>query len=103
MTAEMMTMKSVTCTPIRFKSCTHLQCIELTSWTSYSKSVHSPICPICSRSCNPSELIIDGFTQAILKETSEHIDSVVIDVENNCAWFIPRPGSEETTLKLVEE
>jgi len=89
-------------TPIRFKSCTHLQCIELTSWMAISKDRFSPTCPICNRSCIPSELIIDGFTQEILKETSEDVDSVSVDVENGCAWSTPRSSSDES-LKLLDE
>jgi len=42
------------------------------------------LCPVCEKVLNPDDLIIDGYFDQILKETSEDVDDVV--VENDGEW-----------------
>jgi len=84
--------------PVRFRTCKHLQCTELSSWKSYSREQYGSVsCPICSRPGNT--LIKDEFTLEILNSVSLDVDTVVLDAENDLAWSttnINRTGSYES-------
>lgn len=82
--------------PVRFETCKHLQCMELSAWQQYSSNITygKPNCPVCNRPGD--QLITDDFTLEILKAVPESVDSVTLDVEKDLAWSIEKPGSTST-------
>lgn len=79
--------------PVRFSTCKHLQCMELSAWQSYSSAntYGKAACPVCNK---PGTMLIkDGFTLEILEAVPESVDTVTLDVENNLAWSLAKPGS----------
>ncbi|KAF8445886.1 PINIT domain-containing protein [Boletus edulis BED1] len=71
-------------TPSRSILCVHPQCFDATSWFSCMEQTTTWLCPVCEKVLNPDDLIIDGYFDQILKETSEDVDDVV--VENDGQW-----------------
>lgn len=78
-------------TPIRFGSCKHLQCLDLTSWPNHETENAARYCPLCGKETYGA--FIDGFTKEIIEATRETVDSVTIDVDNGCAWRLPTATS----------
>ncbi|KAH0838266.1 miz zinc finger protein [Lanmaoa asiatica] len=71
-------------TPCRSTLCVHPQCFDATSWFSCMEQTTTWLCPVCEKVLNPDDLIIDGYFDQILKETSEDVDDVM--VENDGQW-----------------
>ncbi|KAF9229229.1 hypothetical protein BS17DRAFT_771202 [Gyrodon lividus] len=71
-------------TPCRSVLCVHPQCFDATSWLSCMEQTTTWLCPVCEKVLNPDDLIIDGYFDEILKETSEDADDVI--VENDGQW-----------------
>jgi len=79
-------------TPVRFRNCNHLQCIDETSWKSVVqdftvRKFFSLNCPLCSKTVRgPFDGFIDGFFVEILQKMNESVDEVIVDVENGCSY-----------------
>ncbi|KIJ68507.1 hypothetical protein HYDPIDRAFT_146698 [Hydnomerulius pinastri MD-312] len=71
-------------TPCRSSACVHSQCFDATSWFSCMEQTTTWLCPVCEKTLNPDELIIDGYFDQILNDTSEDVDDVI--VENDGQW-----------------
>ncbi|KAG9314317.1 putative E3 SUMO-protein ligase [Chiua virens] len=71
-------------TPCRSTLCVHPQCFDATSWFSVMEQTTTWLCPVCEKTLNPDDLVIDGYFDHILKETTEDIEDVV--VENDGQW-----------------
>lgn len=87
--------------PIRFDSCTHLQCWELGSWLDYSKASGSstPPCPICGKAGQPdnASIVVCGYVLEVLSQVDEAVAKVEVSVENGLAWSAHRrrPAAEK--------
>jgi E3 SUMO-protein ligase PIAS1 len=71
-------------TPCRSALCVHPQCFDATSWFSCMEQTTTWLCPVCEKALNADDLLIDGFFDQILKETSESVEDVI--VENDGQW-----------------
>ncbi|KZT30596.1 hypothetical protein NEOLEDRAFT_1126188 [Neolentinus lepideus HHB14362 ss-1] len=71
-------------TPTRSAVCVHSQCFDATSWFSMMEQTTTWLCPVCERVLNVDDLIVDGYFDDILKNTSEDVEDVV--VEANGEW-----------------
>lgn len=71
-------------TPCRSILCPHPQCFDATSWFSCMEQTTTWLCPVCEKVLNYEDLIIDGYFDQILKDTSESVDDVI--VESDGQW-----------------
>ncbi|KAI6047681.1 PINIT domain-containing protein [Pisolithus marmoratus] len=71
-------------TPCRSALCVHSQCFDATSWFSCMEQTTTWLCPVCEKTVNPDDLIIDGYFDQILRDTPEDVEDVV--VENDGQW-----------------
>ncbi|KAI7895266.1 PINIT domain-containing protein [Mucor mucedo] len=67
-------------TPIRSKSCNHLQCFDATTFLTMNEQTPTWSCPVCQRRIETWEdLIVDEFFSQMLVNTPKHIDSVRVE------------------------
>ncbi|KAF7339508.1 hypothetical protein MSAN_02165200 [Mycena sanguinolenta] len=71
-------------TPCRSRKCTHSQCFDATSWYSVMEQTTTWLCPVCERTLDPRDLIVDGYVDEILKTCPESVEDVI--VEANGEW-----------------
>ncbi|TDL28606.1 hypothetical protein BD410DRAFT_862701 [Rickenella mellea] len=72
-------------TPCKSDKCVHSQCFDGTSWYSVMEQTTTWLCPVCEKVLNWEDLIVDGFFDAILRQTPESVEEVV--VEPNGEWY----------------
>jgi hypothetical protein len=62
--------------PVRFRFCTHLSCMDKTSWEHHRTSLgHFPRCPECQKKVDPTkDLIMDEILPEILASTKTQIE-----------------------------
>ncbi|GAA5796224.1 hypothetical protein HPULCUR_001594 [Helicostylum pulchrum] len=67
-------------TPIRSKSCNHLQCFDASTFLTMNEQTPTWSCPVCYRPIKSWEdLIVDEFFAQMLLNTPRHIDSVRVE------------------------
>ncbi|EDR14963.1 uncharacterized protein LACBIDRAFT_300609 [Laccaria bicolor S238N-H82] len=71
-------------TPCRSSKCVHAQCFDATSWFSMMEQTTTWLCPVCEKTLDYKDLIIDGYFDEILKETPESVEDVI--VESDSEW-----------------
>lgn len=47
-------------TPCRSSKCVHVQCFDAMSWYSVNEQTTTWSCPVCEKSINHEDLIVDG-------------------------------------------
>ncbi|KAG8919172.1 SUMO ligase siz1 [Tulasnella sp. 417] len=70
--------------PIRSSACPHPACFDADSWYSMMEVTTTWQCPICEKTLNLDEMIVDGYFDNILKTTDEDVEDVI--VESNGEW-----------------
>ncbi|KAJ7293528.1 PINIT domain-containing protein [Mycena rebaudengoi] len=68
-------------TPCRSRKCTHSQCFDATSWFSVMEQTTTWLCPVCERTLDCKDLIIDGYFDEILKQSPESVEDVVVEAD----------------------
>ncbi|KAH6917517.1 PINIT domain-containing protein [Coprinopsis sp. MPI-PUGE-AT-0042] len=68
-------------TPCRSSRCVHPQCFDATAWFSVMEQTTTYLCPTCERVLDHKELIIDGYFEAILQQTDEDTDDVIVEAD----------------------
>ncbi|KAJ7357317.1 PINIT domain-containing protein [Mycena albidolilacea] len=68
-------------TPCRSRKCTHSQCFDATSWYSVMEQTTTWLCPVCERTLDPKDLIVDGYVDEILKTSSEDVEDVIVEAD----------------------
>ncbi|KAJ7092675.1 PINIT domain-containing protein [Mycena epipterygia] len=68
-------------TPCRSRKCTHSQCFDATSWFSVMEQTTTWLCPVCERTLDCKDLIVDGYFDEILKQSPESIEDVVVEAD----------------------
>ncbi|KAJ6575057.1 PINIT domain-containing protein [Mycena capillaripes] len=68
-------------TPCRSRKCTHSQCFDATSWFSVMEQTTTWLCPVCERTLDSKDLIIDGYFDEILKQSPESVEDVVVEAD----------------------
>ncbi|KAH0477320.1 MAG: hypothetical protein KVP17_001515 [Porospora cf. gigantea B] len=70
--------------PARSLRCLHVQCFDLDFFLATQRTVTSHVnrwkCIVCDKSCLPHEIIVDGFMQHILSQSTEDVSRVYLDV-----------------------
>ncbi|KAJ7487549.1 PINIT domain-containing protein [Mycena galericulata] len=68
-------------TPCRSRKCTHSQCFDATSWFSVMEQTTTWLCPVCERTLDCKDLMIDGYFDEILKQSPESVEDVVVEAD----------------------
>ncbi|KAJ3919345.1 PINIT domain-containing protein [Lentinula edodes] len=68
-------------TPCRSSKCVHVQCFDATSWFSVNEQTTTWLCPVCERTLEVNDLIIDGFVESILKECPDSVEDVMVEAD----------------------
>ncbi|KAE9408145.1 hypothetical protein BT96DRAFT_954104 [Gymnopus androsaceus JB14] len=68
-------------TPCRSSKCVHVQCFDATSWFSVNEQTTTWLCPVCEKTLEVSDLIIDGFSESILKDCPDSVDDVMVEAD----------------------
>lgn len=50
-------------TPCRSSHCVHVQCFDALSWYSVNEQTTTWSCPVCEKSINHEDLIVDGYSR----------------------------------------
>lgn len=88
--------------PIRLPGCSHLQCMDESSWDVYKAGVpfgKKLTCPVCDRPVEKeTEAFIDGFTLDILRNVDKKVYEVCVDMEAQCKWtpMLPEHSEDES-------
>ncbi|KAJ7783730.1 PINIT domain-containing protein [Mycena maculata] len=68
-------------TPCRSRKCPHSQCFDATSWFSVMEQTTTWLCPVCERTLDCQDLMIDGYFDEILKQSPESVEDVVVEAD----------------------
>ncbi|TFK41216.1 PINIT domain-containing protein [Crucibulum laeve] len=68
-------------TPCRSSKCVHSQCFDATSWYSMMEQTTTWLCPVCERTLDYKDLIIDGYFNEILTQTPESVEDVMVEAD----------------------
>ncbi|KAF8736533.1 hypothetical protein AX14_014369 [Amanita brunnescens Koide BX004] len=66
-------------TPARSSKCVHSQCFDATSWFSVMEQTTTWLCPVCEKVLDCKDLIVDGYFDEILQQTSSSVEDVVVE------------------------
>jgi len=65
--------------PTRSSKCVHSQCFDATSWFSVMEQTTTWLCPVCEKVLDCKDLIVDGYFDGILKQTSSSVEDVIVE------------------------
>ncbi|KAI9512924.1 PINIT domain-containing protein [Russula earlei] len=68
-------------TPCRSSQCVHVQCFDALSWYSVNEQTTTWSCPICEKSINHDDLIVDGYFNSILESTPDTVEDVIVEAD----------------------
>ncbi|KAJ1311667.1 hypothetical protein OPQ81_010141 [Rhizoctonia solani] len=101
-------------TPCRSSTCVHPQCFDAENWLSMMEQTTTWACPVCDRTLNTEELIIDMYFDYILKNTPDTVEDVIVEADGewhteddkhgSSTWMAtaasrPRPVEKEKKVK----
>ncbi|KAG8763741.1 SUMO ligase siz1 [Ceratobasidium sp. 423] len=101
-------------TPCRSSTCVHPQCFDAENWFSMMEQTTTWACPVCDKTLNTEELIIDMYFDDILKCTPDAVEDVIVEANGEWhteddkygspAWMVtaasrPRPVEKEKKVK----
>ncbi|KAJ1981296.1 E3 SUMO-protein ligase pli1 [Dimargaris verticillata] len=73
--------------PCRSSRCNHLQCFDAKSYLQMNELTPTWMCPICSQPADFDGLMIDGYSQDIIKKIPTSESQVYVD--NDFKWQLP--------------
>ncbi|KAI0778270.1 PINIT domain-containing protein [Trametes elegans] len=82
-------------TPCRSAACVHPQCFDAMSWFSVMEQTTTWMCPVCEKVLNVEDLIIDGYFDDILKNTSDEVEDVIVEADGQWHTEDNKHGSAE--------
>jgi len=68
-------------TPCRSSQCVHVQCFDAMSWYSVNEQTTTWSCPVCEKSINYEDLIVDGYFNSILESTPDTVEDVIVEAD----------------------
>ncbi|KAG9104412.1 SUMO ligase siz1 [Ceratobasidium sp. 370] len=96
-------------TPCRSSTCVHPQCFDAENWFSMMEQTTTWACPVCDKTLNTEELIVDMYFDDILKCTPEIVEDVIVEADGewhteddkygSAAWM----ASAASRPRLVEK
>jgi len=82
-------------TPCRSSKCVHPQCFDATSWFTMMEQTTTWLCPVCERTLDHKDLIIDGYFDEILNDTTESVEDVMVEADGQWHTTDNKYGSRE--------
>jgi len=82
-------------TPCRSSKCVHPQCFDATSWFTMMEQTTTWLCPVCERTLDHKDLIIDGYFDEILNDTAESVEDVMVEADGQWHTTDNKYGSKE--------
>lgn len=67
--------------PSRSIKCVHPQCFDASSWFSMMEQTTTWLCPVCEKTLNVEDLIVDGYFDSILQATDEDVEDVMVEAD----------------------
>ncbi|KAG8838610.1 SUMO ligase siz1 [Serendipita sp. 400] len=67
--------------PCRASTCVHIGCFDASCWYSMMEQTTTWLCPICDRTLDVAELVIDEYVSNILENVPEDIDDVMVEAD----------------------
>ncbi|CAD5209567.1 unnamed protein product [Bursaphelenchus xylophilus] len=80
-------------TPARGKSCTHLQCFDLTNYIMMNEKRANWKCPVCNRQTLPSELVVDYYFVEIINKINGQ--SSEVELLRDGSWKMIKEADDE--------
>ncbi|THH16817.1 hypothetical protein EW146_g3890 [Bondarzewia mesenterica] len=68
-------------TPCRALQCVHPQCFDAMSWYSVNEQTTTWVCPVCDKSINHEDIIVDGYFDEILRTTPDSVEDVMVEAD----------------------
>jgi len=68
-------------TPCRSSKCVHPQCFDATSWFTMMEQTTTWLCPVCERTLDHKDLVMDGYFDEILQQTPESVEDVMVEAD----------------------
>ncbi|PCH33703.1 hypothetical protein WOLCODRAFT_135275 [Wolfiporia cocos MD-104 SS10] len=103
-------------TPCRSAHCVHPQCFDAYSWFSLMEQTTTWLCPVCEKVLSVEDLIVDGYFDDILKNTSEDVEDIIVEADGqwhsednkfaSAEWKAAHPPAEAaapTTAPVVKK
>ncbi|KJA29423.1 hypothetical protein HYPSUDRAFT_127996 [Hypholoma sublateritium FD-334 SS-4] len=82
-------------TPCRSSKCVHPQCFDATSWYTMMEQTTTWLCPVCERTLDHKDLILDGYFNQILEQTPESVEDVMVEADGQWHTSDNKYGSPE--------
>ncbi|KAF8971367.1 PINIT domain-containing protein [Flammula alnicola] len=82
-------------TPCRSSKCVHPQCFDATSWFTMMEQTTTWLCPVCERTLDHKDLILDGYFDEILQQTPESVEDVIVEADGQWHTSDNKYGSAE--------
>ncbi|KAJ3750483.1 PINIT domain-containing protein [Lentinula detonsa] len=86
-------------TPCRSSKCVHVQCFDATSWFSVNEQTTTWLCPVCEKTLDVNDLIMDGFVENILKECPDSVEDVMVEADGEWHTSDNKYGSPHWKIK----
>ncbi|KAF9076232.1 PINIT domain-containing protein [Rhodocollybia butyracea] len=86
-------------TPCRSSKCVHIQCFDATSWFSVNEQTTTWLCPVCEKTLDVNDLIIDGYSESILKYCPDSVDDVMVEADGEWHTSDDKYGSPNWQTK----
>ncbi|KAJ4486065.1 PINIT domain-containing protein [Lentinula aciculospora] len=86
-------------TPCRSSKCVHVQCFDATSWFSVNEQTTTWLCPVCERTLEVNDLVIDGYVESILKDCSDGVEDVMVEADGEWHTSDDKFGSPNWKIK----
>ncbi|EJD04077.1 uncharacterized protein FOMMEDRAFT_155211 [Fomitiporia mediterranea MF3/22] len=80
--------------PCRSSKCVHPQCFDAVSWYSVMEQTTTWLCPVCEKTLNPEELIVDGYFGSILEQTPDSVEEVEVEADGEWHTIDNKIGSK---------
>ncbi|CAE6521920.1 unnamed protein product [Rhizoctonia solani] len=81
-------------TPCRSATCVHPQCFDAENWFSMMEQTTTWACPVCDKTLNTEELIVDMYFDDILKCTPDTVEDVIVEADGEWHTEDDKVGSE---------
>ncbi|KAF8605057.1 hypothetical protein BDV93DRAFT_470937 [Ceratobasidium sp. AG-I] len=81
-------------TPCRSSTCVHPQCFDAENWLSMMEQTTTWACPVCDKTLNTDELIVDMYFDDILKCTPDSVEDVIVEADGEWHTEDDKHGSQ---------
>lgn len=82
-------------TPCRSSKCVHPQCFDAHSWFTMMEQTTTWLCPVCERTLDHKDLIMDGYFDEILQATPESVEDVMVEADGQWHTVDNKYGSAD--------